>query len=65
VTVRLALDASGKVTEATLFRSSGFPALDAAAMASASQTHYLPQVFRCRAVPGAYDFRANFSAEPG
>ncbi|MBD5606162.1 MAG: energy transducer TonB [Candidatus Eremiobacteraeota bacterium] len=65
VSVRVALDASGNVTDATVYRSSGSPALDAAAVTSASHTRYLPEVFRCRPVPGAYDFRANFSAGPG
>jgi TonB family protein len=61
VFVRVALNADGSVANVSLYKSSGFTALDQAAMNAAAQTKYLPEVFRCEPIAGAYLFSASFS----
>jgi TonB family protein len=60
VMVRLRLNADGSVASASIYKSSGFVSLDRSAIQAASSTHYLPELFRCEPVAGAYIFRAEF-----
>ncbi len=59
--VKVTLAASGAVTAATIYSSSGSSLLDRAALDAASATHYRPSVFRCEPIPGSYIFKAMFS----
>jgi protein TonB len=61
VDVLISLSASGAVIDASIYRSSGNRALDAAAMRAARETTYLPAVVACQAVPGTYTFHDSFS----
>jgi TonB family protein len=63
VAVTVLIRADGTVQSASVARSSGNAALDAAAVAAASKTTYLPKTLNCKAVPGAYLFKVTF--DPG
>jgi hypothetical protein len=56
----VAVDASGTLADAWVFASSGYPALDDAAIRAARQSTYTAPVSYCHAVSGTYLFRADF-----
>lgn len=60
VLVELALDAAGRVADASVLQSSGFLPFDAAALAAGVHSHFNPRLFLCSSIPGRYLFRVNF-----
>ena len=60
VQVRVSLSAAGSVLAATVYRSSGSPLLDRAALQAARQSSYAPEIDDCVKVAGDYIFRADF-----
>lgn len=62
VQVFVRLDASGKVLETGIYKSSGNAALDAAARRAAEASGYSAEIFRCEPIPGTYLYRADFSS---
>ncbi|MGH7728378.1 MAG: energy transducer TonB, partial [Vulcanimicrobiaceae bacterium] len=61
--VEITLDASGAVTNATVYKSSGNQALDRSAVAAARASSYAPQIVNCQKVAGSYLFRADFTGQ--
>ena len=61
-TVKVTLSDSGSVTDATIYKGSGWPALDAAAIEAARNSTYSPEVIFCKPYAGSYIFRADFAA---
>ncbi len=59
--ILVSLDEAGTVTGTSLLASTGVPSLDAAALAGARGTSYVPQRFACKTEPGSYVFRVDFS----
>ncbi len=59
--IRVDLDATGRVTGVSVYRSSGSPELNNAALDAARASTYAPEVRDCRAVPGSYLFKVEFS----
>lgn len=59
-TVKIEVDASGELTSATIFQSTGIPLLDAAALNAARQSTYIPKMVGCRAVPADVLFKVSF-----
>jgi TonB family protein len=59
--VLVSLSASGAVTSATIYRSSGSAALDASAIMAARQSTYAPEVANCVPAAGSYTFHASFA----
>jgi len=55
------LDASGKVEASGIYKSSGDKLLDQAGLEAAAESTYVPEIFHCRAIPGIFLFRAEFS----
>lgn len=62
VTVRVSVDATGKVTDVQIADSSGNAAIDASAIRAARESTYESKVVDCKAVPGSYLFHADFRA---
>ncbi|MBC5816696.1 MAG: TonB family protein [Candidatus Eremiobacteraeota bacterium] len=60
VIIRIALDAAGRVADASVLQSGGTPEFDAQAFTAAVKSRYNPRLFLCASVPGFYTFRANF-----
>jgi protein TonB len=60
VQVKVALSATGSVLSATVYKSSGSPLLDGAALHAAQQSAYAPELDDCIKVSGEYIFRADF-----
>jgi TonB family protein len=58
--IEIHLSSSGKLTDRSLFASSGNPWLDAAALTSASMTRFTSEVVDCRHVGGAYLYDVEF-----
>lgn len=58
--VYVAVDPNGKLSDAWLFGSSGYPALDKAAITAAKRSSYTAAKSYCRSVGGVYLFRADF-----
>jgi TonB family protein len=58
--VYVALDPTGKLADAWTFSSSGYPALDRAALVAARRSKYAAPISYCRSVGGTYIFRADF-----
>lgn len=61
VTISVSLDAAGKITGATIIHSSGNEDIDTAALRAAHESTYLPEIENCKAVPGTFVSRADFS----
>lgn len=59
--IRVLVDSSGKVSDGNIFLTSSNSYLDQEALSSAVKSTYQPAEFLCIAVPGIYQFRANFS----
>jgi TonB family protein len=62
VQVAILVNPDGTVTNPWIWRSSGYPDADAAAIKSALATTYSPKVVDCKAVAGRYLFRADFQS---
>jgi TonB family protein len=62
VSISVDIAASGKLHRAVVEQSSGFPALDTAALTAALHSTYSPARRNCKNVPGTYDFKVTFSA---
>ncbi len=60
VQVKVSLSATGSVIAAIVYKSSGSPLLDQAAVRAAKQSAYAPEIDRCVKVSGDYVFRADF-----
>jgi TonB family protein len=60
--VRVALDASGNVQDASVVQTSGNTSLDLVALTMAKSAQYTPAYHDCKAVAGTYDFSARFIA---
>ena len=58
--VYVAIDSDGKLVDAWTFMPSGYPALDASAIAAARASTYTAPVSYCRPVSGTYLFEAEF-----
>jgi TonB family protein len=58
--IAVAVDPSGKLADAWVFSSSGYPQLDQSALDAARRSKYVAPVSYCSAVGGMYLFRANF-----
>jgi TonB family protein len=64
VQVKIVLNSTGGVTNATVYKSSGNALLDRAAVAAARASSYSPEVEDCAPVNGGtYLFRADFSSQ--
>ncbi len=59
--VKVDLDASGSVTGASVYSSSGYMQLDQAAVRAAKQSRYAPEEHDCKNIPGSYLFTVDFS----
>lgn len=60
VSVVIRLDTTGAITSSTVTQSSGFSALDAAAVTAATTSLYTPRIVECKPVASEYVFRASF-----
>jgi len=58
--VYVAVNPVGKLVDAWIFASSGYPALDQAALTAARRSEYAPATSYCRPVSGLYLFAADF-----
>src|ERR1700729_510331 len=58
--VYIAIDRTGKLRDAWIFASSGYPQLDQAALDAAKKSSYKGATSYCRPVTGLYLFRAEF-----
>lgn len=58
--VRVDLDASGNVTGASVYESTGSMELDRAALTAARASRYAPEEHDCKNVPGSYLFIVDF-----
>ncbi len=58
--VRLELEPSGRVHEATVLESSGFPGLDSSALDTLRVARYTPETVNCKAVGGSYSAVVQF-----
>jgi TonB family protein len=63
VTVKVNLDSSGGVQDASIYSSSGNQALDDSALQAARSTTYSPAIHNCVKEPGSYLFEASFNAQ--
>jgi TonB family protein len=61
-TIRVTLDASGAVQNATVIQSSGNTSLDFVALSMAKSAQYTPAYENCKAVASTYNFSAKFVA---
>jgi TonB family protein len=61
--VKVTLDATGAVTDASVYKSSGNQALDYEAIKAAKATHYTPEIVNCVRTAGTYIFRGEFSGQ--
>jgi TonB family protein len=63
VSVEMTVDisATGAVSSVQVTKSSGDPDIDSAALDAALKSTYQPKITNCKAVPGTYLFRADFS----
>ena len=61
VSICVDITASGKLRRAVVERSSGFAALDVAALTAALHPTYSPARRNCKNAPGMYDFKVTFS----
>jgi TonB family protein len=62
VAIRVDLDARGKLIRARIVRSSGFQALDLAALVAADKSTYTPARSHCKAVEGSFLFTVTYSS---
>jgi len=58
--IKVDLDATGRVTGVSVYRSSGTLELDRAALEAARESTYAPELRDCQAVPGSYLFKVEF-----
>jgi len=63
VQVKVSLSATGSVLATTVYKSSGSPLLDEAALRAARQSSYAPEIDDCVRVAGDYIFRADFEGD--
>ena len=61
--VKVTLDASGSVTDASVYKSAGNQSLDQAALKAARATRYMPETVNCVKTAGSYIFRADFTGQ--
>jgi protein TonB len=61
--VKVTLDASGNVTDASVYKSSGSQALDQSAVKAARATRYSAETVNCVKTAGSYIFRADFTGQ--
>ena len=61
--VRVDLDAGGGVRETSVWRSSGVPLLDRAAVKAAQESRFQPEIRNCAPVAGTYLFVVEFPAD--
>jgi hypothetical protein len=59
--IAVAIDPQGKLVEAWVWATSGYPALDDAALSAARRSQYSGAISYCRPVSGTYLFRADFA----
>lgn len=60
--IQVQIDPQGRVTDATVSRSSGSAGLDAVAMQLAKGTTYTPALVKCKPVASTYTFTVKFAA---
>ena len=60
--VQVTLDDRGRVTDARIYLSTGFMALDRAAVDAARRSTYAPQVVDCEPLGGTYLFKVDFAS---
>lgn len=58
--IEISIGLTGALTSANLYQSSGNPALDRSALASAQASRYSPKIRDCKAVSGIYFFQVDF-----
>jgi len=61
--VKVTLSATGSVTDASVNKSAGNPALDKAAIDAAKATQYTPDTLNCVPTAGSYLFQADFTGQ--
>ncbi len=61
--VKVSLDATGHVLDASVNKSAGNQALDQAAMKAARASSFAPEVVNCVKTAGSYIFRADFTGQ--
>ncbi len=62
VTVRVTIGVNGSVTAASVLKTSGNAALDAAAVAAAKASTFTPKTVNCAPTPASYAFHVMFAA---
>lgn len=62
--VMLMIDATGALTDAVIYTSTGYDLFDAAALKAAHESTYAPATKNCEAVPSRGIFRADFYPDP-
>jgi len=60
VIIKIALDATGRVADASVLLGSKSEVFDTSALAAAVNSEYSPRLFLCSPIPGFSTFRANF-----
>jgi TonB family protein len=60
VATDITIDSVGRVMDAKITSSSGYPVLDANALRAALQSQYFPKIQHCLPVSGTYRFRVTF-----
>jgi len=63
--VTVFVGANSQIVDASIYRSSGMPLLDRAALDSALGSKYRAEMFRCRPVAGTYLYRVMLGVGPG
>jgi Gram-negative bacterial TonB protein C-terminal len=61
--IAIAVDPQGKLVDAWVWATSGYPAIDEAALKAAQQSSYSGATSYCRPVSGTYLFRADFTRD--
>lgn|GEM_PF-4832390 len=65
VAVKITLSPTGAIIATSIYKSSGFLALDKSALNATRASSYSPEVEDCQAVGGAYIFAAEYTPPPG
>lgn len=58
--IYVAVDSAGRLADAWIFKSSGYPSMDYEALIAARRSQYAPPISYCRPVGGTYLFQADF-----
>ena len=58
--IKVTIDSGGNMTSSAIFKSSGFPLLDNAALEAAQNSTYAPEIFHCKLRGGSFIYTGDF-----